>query len=68
VCARCGNTRGQATVEYLIIGLALMVVIATLGLLAGRLGDGLFVSRAADGASHAVGGNIWGTVGDVLLY
>ncbi|MDR1422282.1 MAG: hypothetical protein LBI64_05390 [Coriobacteriales bacterium] len=66
-CRRLGS-EGQATVEYLIVGLALMVVIVVLGLLAERLKDGVFVDRAIEKASHAVGGNAWETIGDVLLY
>lgn len=60
--------RGQATVEYLIIGLVLMVVVSVLGLLSGRVGDGLFLSHAADSASHALTTNTAGVVGDVLLF
>ncbi|MDR3037654.1 MAG: hypothetical protein LBU31_04520 [Coriobacteriales bacterium] len=63
-----GNQSGQASVEYLIVGLALMAVIATLGLLGGKVGEGLFVEHAADSASHATTVNTAGVVGDVLLY
>lgn len=54
--------------EYLIIGLVLMVVVSVLGLLSGRVGDGLFLSHAADSASHALTTNTAGVVGDVLLF
>ncbi|MDR2671939.1 MAG: hypothetical protein LBC35_01305 [Coriobacteriales bacterium] len=62
------RTAGQATVEYLIVGLALIALIAAIGLLAGRLGEGLFVEHAADSASHAITTNTAGSIGDVLLY
>jgi hypothetical protein len=62
------NTFGQATVEYLIVGLVFVAVIVALGLLAQLLEDGLFVEHAARSASHAITGNTAGTVGDVLLY
>ncbi|MDR0347243.1 MAG: hypothetical protein LBH56_02585 [Coriobacteriales bacterium] len=62
------GTSGQATVEYLIIGLILIVVILSLGTLARTLEIGLFVEHAAESASHAITGNTAGTVGDVLLY
>jgi Flp pilus assembly pilin Flp len=62
------NTSGQATVEYLIVGLILIVMISALSLLTQTLQDGLFVTHAAQSASHAITGNTAGTVGDVLLY
>jgi hypothetical protein len=62
------GTSGQATVEYLIVGLVLIIVIAALGLLAQAFEDGLFVEHAAQSASHAITGNTAGSVGDVLLY
>ena len=67
VAPRLG-TKGQATVEYLIVGLALLAIILALGALAGRLQEGLFVEHAIDSASHAIGGNTMGMIGDVLLY
>ena len=60
--------RGQATVEYLIVGLALIIIITALGALSGRLQEGLFVQHAADSASHAITTNTAGSAGDVLLY
>jgi len=59
---------GQATVEYLIVGVALIIIIAALGVLSGRLQEGLFVQHAADSASHAITTNTAGSIGDVLLY
>jgi len=64
---RLGN-KGQATVEYLIVGIALLSMVLALGALAGRLQDGLFVQHAIDSASHAAGHNTMGVIGDVLLY
>lgn len=63
-----GTSRGQATVEYLIVGVALIVIIAALGVLSGRLHEGLFVQHAADSASHAITTNTAGSAGDILLY
>jgi hypothetical protein len=62
------DTSGQATVEYLIVGLVIVVVIVALGLLARALDAGTFVEHAAASASHAITGNTAGSVGDVLLY
>jgi len=62
------QTRGQATIEYLIVGLALIIIITALGVLSGRLQEGLFVQHAADSASHAITTNTAGSAGDVLLY
>jgi hypothetical protein len=62
------DTSGQATVEYLIVGLVFIAVFSALGLLVQVLQDGLFTVHAAQSASHAITGNPAGTVGDVLLY
>jgi len=62
------TNRGQATVEYLIVGMALLIIIASLGVLSGRIQEGLFVQHAADSASHAITTNTAGSAGDVLLY
>jgi hypothetical protein len=59
---------GQATVEYLIVGVALLAIVLALGVLANRLEDGLFVEHAAQSASHSLGANTMGIIGDVLLY
>jgi Flp pilus assembly pilin Flp len=62
------DSSGQAMVEYLIVGLILIVVITALGLLVQVLEDGVFVEYAAQNASHAITSNMAGSVGDVLLY
>ena len=62
------DCKGQATVEYLIVGAAILIIIAALALLTGRLQEGLFVQHAADSASHAITTNTAGSIGDVLLY
>lgn len=64
---RLGN-KGQSTVEYLIVGVALLAIILGLGAFGFRLQEGLFVEHAVDSASHAAGPNAMGTIGDVLLY
>jgi hypothetical protein len=60
--------KGQATVEYLIVGIILFVVVVGLGVLGDRLTEGLFVQHAIESASHAASKNIQGAIGDVLLY
>ncbi len=60
--------RGQATVEYLVVGVALLIIIVALGVFVDRLQEGLFVQHAADSASHALTTNTAGSAGDVLLY
>lgn len=59
---------GQATVEYLIVGVILVSIIVALGVFSGRLQEGLFVDHAADSASHAITTNTAGSAGDILLY
>ena len=66
--ATLNNIRGQATIEYLLIGLVLIGIIVALGTLAGHLNDGLFVEHAAASASHAITENTAGSIGDVFLY
>ena len=66
--APLSQERGQATIEYLIVGVALIVIITGLGALSGRLQEGLFVQHAADSASHAITVNTAGSAGDILLY
>ena len=58
----------QATVEYLIVGLALLAVISGLSVFGGRIQEGLFSEHAADSASHAMTSNSAGSIGDFLLY
>jgi len=59
---------GQATVEYLIVGLALMAIIIAVGTLAIRVGEGLFVEHAAQAASHGTAQGALGALEDALLY
>ena len=65
---RLSKVSGQSTVEYLVVGVAILVIITGLGALSGRVQEGLFVQHAADSASHAITTNTAGSVGDVLLY
>ncbi|MDR2108983.1 MAG: hypothetical protein LBP28_05960 [Coriobacteriales bacterium] len=62
------NNAGQASVEYLIVGLALIALIVAFATLANRLGEGLFSEHAAQSASHAMTENGAGTIGDIILY
>lgn len=66
--SRLSSCSGQSTVEYLIVGVALLTIIAGLGALSGRLQEGLFVEHAADSASHSLTTNTAGSAGDILLY
>ena len=59
---------GQSTVEYVVVGVALMIIISALAVFSGRVEEGLFVQHAADSASHAITTNTAGSIGDVLLY
>jgi len=62
------SSKGQTTVEYLVVGLAIFAVIAGMSVLGGRIQEGLFTDHAAKSASHAITSNTAGTIGDVLLY
>ena len=62
------DKKGQATVEYLIVGVALLAMILGIGALGKRVQEGLFVEYAIESASHAVSKKTMGTIGDVLLY
>jgi F0F1-type ATP synthase membrane subunit c/vacuolar-type H+-ATPase subunit K len=55
-------------VEYLIVGLAIIAIVAALSAIGSAIGDGLFVEHAADSASHSVTTNTAGSIGDVLLF
>jgi hypothetical protein len=66
--APLGQQSGQATVEYLVVGLVLSAVIVAFLVLTAFLQEGAIVSHAARSASHAMTENTAGTVGDVLLY
>ncbi|MDR3136872.1 MAG: hypothetical protein LBU07_05635 [Coriobacteriales bacterium] len=59
---------GQATVEYLVVCLALITITVVLGLLTHHVSEGLFVEHAAESASHSLTTNTAGSIGDVLLY
>ena len=58
----------QATVEYLVVGLIMVVIIASLSVFGNRVQEGLFAQHAADSASHAMTKNAAGSTGDILLY
>jgi len=62
------NSRGQATVEAMLVGLALLAVIGGLAALGNRVSEGILTQHASASASHALGANSAGTIGDVLLY
>ena len=62
------GSAGQATLESVIVGTVLLALILGLGALSNRLAEGLFVEHALRSASHALGPNTAGVIGDVILY
>ncbi|MCL1879660.1 MAG: hypothetical protein FWF71_03430 [Actinomycetia bacterium] len=52
----------------MIVGTVLLALILGLGALSNRLAEGLFVEHALRSASHALGPNTAGVIGDVILY
>ncbi|MCL2882862.1 MAG: hypothetical protein FWF30_00095 [Coriobacteriia bacterium] len=66
--ARLGDQNGQATVEYAIVGLILIAMIVALAAWQARIGDGTFIEHGIESASHALGQQVVGSIGDVLLY
>ena len=62
------NCSAQATVEYLVVALALIAVISGIAALGARIQEGLFAEHAAKSASHAMTSNAAGSIGDVLLF
>lgn len=59
---------GQASVEYLLVGLVLMIIISALAVLGQEVSAGLFVEHASSNASHTIGSATAGVIGDVFLY
>ena len=59
---------GQTTVEYLVVGLAMIALISCLAVFGSRVQEGLFVEHASESASHAITTNTAGSIGDVLLF
>ena len=59
---------GQATVEYLVVGTVLLVVMLVFGQLLDVVESGAFASHASGSASHVVTQDGAGVVGDVFLY
>ncbi|MCL2631558.1 MAG: hypothetical protein FWD45_00470 [Coriobacteriia bacterium] len=62
------NQRGQATVEYVLIGLIIIAMISAFAALQQKLGNGVFLKHALQSLSHSLGPNTAGVIGDVLLY
>jgi hypothetical protein len=62
------NQKGQATLEYLLVGLVILAVILGFAALQHRLGEGLFIQHAQQSLSHSIGPNSAGVIGDVFLY
>lgn len=67
-CWLLGNSCGQTTVEYLVVGTVLLIIFAVLGQLMGVVQEGSFVQHAGSSASHVATQAAMGVVGDVFLY
>lgn len=72
---RCGSSRkpqgesGQSTVEYALIALVVLAIVAGLWALFSKISDGTFVEHASSFASHsATKANSLGFASDVLMY
>jgi hypothetical protein len=63
-----GDCAGQASTEFMLVGLLLVSALLAVSTLAGHMEDGVFVEHASQSASHALSSNTAGTAGDVLLY
>jgi Flp pilus assembly protein TadG len=63
-----GDTRGQATVEYVVVGVILLILVVALGSLARVVQAGVFVKHAGECASHVIAQSATGVVGDIFLY
>jgi uncharacterized protein (UPF0333 family) len=62
------NSNGQATIEFALVGIILLVIIIALFLLATKMRDGIFVEHAIESASHAFTKNSGGAISDIILY
>lgn len=59
---------GQSTVEYLLVLVAFLAVITTMGLLWHGVRDGALVDGATRAASHGAGGGTVSLLKDVVGY
>ncbi|MDR2957226.1 MAG: hypothetical protein LBU61_03460 [Coriobacteriales bacterium] len=62
------DQKGQATIENALVWLVLAGVLLGFGMLQKKLGEGLLIEHALRSASHALGPNMAGTIGDVFMY
>lgn len=62
------DVRGQASVEYLLVGLVLMIIVSALAYLGQVVTAGLFMEHASAGASHTIRSTTAGVIGDVFLF
>ena len=62
------DCQGQATVEFVLIGLVFLAVLVGLATLRRKIGEGLFIEHVVRCISHGIGPDIGGVIGDVLLY
>ena len=63
-----GSDKGQATVEYLLVGLALMAVIAGMGALFRGFHGGAPAQKASHSASHTLDQPRGGGADDILAF
>jgi uncharacterized protein (UPF0333 family) len=62
------DQRGQASLEYLLVGLLLVALIVGIAAIAKAVRSGTFNEQAAASASHVMTTEKAGAAGDVLLF
>ena len=68
-CGRLLADRGgQATLEYLLVGIVLLAIVLAFGALCGRLADGTFSRHITDSASHSVSSDAVDSAGDIVFF
>lgn len=60
--------KGQATLEYVVVGSALLIVVLVLGQLLGVVRDGTFVLHISQSASHVLDADALEVINDVLYF
>ena len=62
------DLHGQASVEYLLVGLVLIAIILAFSALCGKLADGTFSAHISESASHVLSNGALSTVGDIAYF
>jgi len=65
---RRDDQRGQGTVEYLVVGLVLVVACVSLASFLHLVQDGLMARQVSTSASHVITSGILEVVGDALFF